>query len=152
MNKKILIIILFIIVFFVIIYFLINIKSSSNVQTSISKNIQKITYKDLKKNFIEINNVDFFQPYLINVNFSDISGGPYPIVQEIKFLGFYFDNDKKLVYVLENNNLIKYDIKELISQRYYILKVSNYQLKVLDTSEGTIKLIISDSNGRNELW
>lgn len=151
MNKKLLLIILFIIIFVVIIYVLINRSSTSTVSTSISKNIPKTNYRDLTKNFIEINDVSFFEPYLLNVNFSDISGGGYPIVEEIKFLGFYFEDEEKVVYVLENNSVKKYDIKELISQRYYILKASKYQLIVLDTSEGTIKLIISNSYGGNEL-
>lgn len=151
MNKKFLLILLFIIILFAIVfYFLMG--NNSKVSTTTTNIIPKRTYWNLTNNFIMIENVSFFDPYLLNVNFSDVSGKGYPLVNDIKFLGYYQDNVGKYIYVIENNDINKYNSKDLISQRYYILKIMDYQLIVLDTNEGTIKLIISNSYGGNQLW
>ncbi|MBO8160135.1 MAG: hypothetical protein H0Z24_00740 [Thermosipho sp. (in: Bacteria)] len=139
------IIILILIGIFVILYF--NFKSSKTSTSSVRINIPKKVVKDITNYFEEVDNVSFFEPYVLNISFVDLRSGKYPLVDDIEFLGYYFENDKKVVYVRENGQIYKYDIDDLLKKRYYILNVSSSQLIVLDTDEGTIKIILSKGIG-----
>ncbi|SHH41213.1 MDR/zinc-dependent alcohol dehydrogenase-like family protein [Thermosipho atlanticus] len=148
MNKKLLLILIFVIIIFVIIFvILVFLNKSNSVITSTKTNVRVTSIKDITYMFEPVGNVSFFEPYFLNINFNDVKSGDYQIVNELRYLGFYSYDNRKEVYIVENGKIIKYNIKDLISQRYYVLSISKAHLVVLDTFEGTIKLIISNTIG-----
>ncbi|MBB6063098.1 hypothetical protein HNP65_001561 [Thermosipho japonicus] len=146
LNKKYLFIFL-VLILIVVIFFIsiLNLRKSLEVEVLSSVNVVKI--KDYYFNFINVKNVSFFEPYYLKIDGNYSKLGNFSIVEDLEYLGYYDESGTSVVYLRNEKQLLKFDPKQLLLNRYYILNISGNNLVVLDIKDGSIKLIVSKKLG-----
>lgn len=151
MNRNLLLVLLIVIVAFIIVIVLI-ISKFNNYSENLGVNSYSaiVKVREDYKNFLNVENVDFFKPYYLKIDMDVSYLSNFKIINDLFYIGYYKEKNKSYIYIKQGDEILKFDAKEPFLNRYYALSVNRKNLVVLDIVEGVIKLILPSKVGGEE--